>query len=103
MTYCALRFDRRVVFLPQSALLERGIGHGEKVDIEAICDDGIERVVRGFTALQHPLPDGCAAAHYPEASGLVPAAHFSADTHTPLYKEVPVRIRRSEEGTEVTK
>jgi molybdopterin-dependent oxidoreductase alpha subunit len=88
--------DRRVVFLPQSALLERGIGHGEKVDIEAICDDGIARVVRGFTALQHPLPDGCAAAYYPEASGLVPASEFSAGTHTPLYKEVPVRIRRAD-------
>jgi len=87
--------DRRVVFLPRSALVERGIGDGEKVDIEAVCDDGIERIVRGFTARQHPLPDGCAAAYYPEASGLISSSHFSSDTHTPLYKEMPVRIRRS--------
>jgi molybdopterin-dependent oxidoreductase alpha subunit len=87
--------DRRVVFLPRSALLERGIGDGEKVDIEAICDDGIERIVHGFTARQHLLPDGCAAAYYPEASGLISSSHLSSDTHTPLYKEMPVRIRRS--------
>jgi anaerobic selenocysteine-containing dehydrogenase len=87
--------DRRVLFLPESALAARGLHDGQKVDVEAICDDGIERVLRDFTVRVRDLPAGCAAAYYPEASGLVPATVFSAGTHTPLYKEVPVRVRAS--------
>jgi molybdopterin-dependent oxidoreductase alpha subunit len=87
--------DRRVLFLPESALAARGLHHGQKVDVEAICADGIERVLRDFTVHMRDLPAGCAAAYDPEASGLVPATVFSAGTHTPLYKEVPVRVRAS--------
>ena len=50
--------------------------------------------MRGFTVHARDLPQGCAAAYYPEASGLVSSSHFSAGTNTPLYKEVPVRIRK---------
>jgi len=87
--------DRHVLFASESTLAARGLRDGDKVDVEAICDDGIERVLRAFTVHARDLPEGCAAAYYPEASGLVSASHFSAGTHTPLYKEVPVRISRS--------
>ena len=87
--------DRRVLFLSEATLGARGLRDGDKIDVEAVCEDGIERSVRDFTVHARDLPFGCAAAYYPEASGLVPATVFSADTHTPLYKEVPVRIRKS--------
>jgi molybdopterin-dependent oxidoreductase alpha subunit len=87
--------NRRVLFASEATLAARGLREGDKVDVEAICDDGIERVVHGFTVHARDLPEGCAAAYYPEASGLVSASHFSAATHTPLYKEVPVRLRAS--------
>jgi len=86
--------NREVLFLSESTLAARGLADGDKVDIEAVCDDGIERAVRGFTVHARDLPQGCAAAYYPEASGLVSSSHFSAGTNTPLYKEVPVRIRK---------
>jgi molybdopterin-dependent oxidoreductase alpha subunit len=86
--------DRQVLFLAPATLAARGLRAGDKVDIEAISDDGIERAVRGFTVHARDLPEGCAAAYYPEASGLVAASAVSAHTRTPTYKEVPVRIFR---------
>ena len=87
--------DRRVVFLHARDLAARGLADGDRVDIEALSEDGIERRVSGFTVRQWDIAAGCAAAYYPEASGLVSASSFSADTHTPLYKEVPVRLRKT--------
>jgi anaerobic selenocysteine-containing dehydrogenase len=84
--------DRRVVFLNAEDLAARGLADGELVELEALAEDGIERRVRDFRARAWELPRGCAAAYYPEASGLVSASTVSAHTHTPLYKEVPIRV-----------
>jgi len=87
--------DRRVVFLSAADLSARGLADGDPVELEALAEDGIERRLSGFHARAWDLPPGCAAAYYPEASALVSASTVSAHTHTPLYKEVPVRIRAS--------
>jgi anaerobic selenocysteine-containing dehydrogenase len=87
--------NRRVVFVSAEDLARRGLRDGERVDIETLADDGIERRVEGFAVRAWDLPAGCAAAYYPEASGLVPASTTSPHTQTPSYKEIPVRIGRS--------
>jgi anaerobic selenocysteine-containing dehydrogenase len=84
--------DRRVVFLHADDLAARGLRDGDRVDIETLVDDGHVRRVTGFTARARDIARGCAAAYFPEASGLVAASVFSADTRTPLYKEMPVRV-----------
>lgn len=84
--------DRRVVFMHADDLAARGLRDGDRVDIETLVEDGHERRVAGFTARAWDIPRGCAAAYYPEASGLVAASSFSAHTRTPLYKEMPVRV-----------
>jgi len=86
--------DRRVLFLNGEDLARHGMRDGELIHIEALHEDGITRRLEGFRARAWDLPRGCAAAYYPEASGLVSASTTSSDTHTPLYKEVPVRIRK---------
>ena len=73
-------------------LAARGLRDGDRIDVETLVDDGIERRVLGFTARAWDLPRGCAAACYPEASGLVAASVVSDGTRTPLYKEMPVRV-----------
>jgi molybdopterin-dependent oxidoreductase alpha subunit len=93
--YRDIEGDRRVVFLNAEDLARRCLSDGERIDIEALHEDGIIRRLEGFHARAWDLPRGCAAAYYPEASGLVSASTTSADTHTPLYKEVPVRILAS--------
>lgn len=84
--------DRRVVFLNADDLAARGLADGDLVDIETLVDDGHVRRVEAFTARAWDIPPGCAAAYYPEASGLIAASTFSTHTRTPLYKEMPVRV-----------
>ncbi|HEX5756731.1 MAG TPA: oxidoreductase alpha (molybdopterin) subunit, partial [Arenimonas sp.] len=64
----------------------------DRIDIETLVDDGHLRRVSAFTARAWDIPRGCAAAYYPEASGLIAASVWSAQTRTPLYKEMPVRV-----------
>jgi anaerobic selenocysteine-containing dehydrogenase len=96
--YRDVRGDRRVVFLNADDLAARGLRDGDRIDLETLVDDGIERRVLGFTARAWDLPRGCAAAYYPEASGLIAASAFSDGTRTPLYKEMPVRVSRANDG-----
>lgn len=90
--YRGIEGDRRVVFLNADDLARRGLRDGDRVDIECLVDDGHERRVEGFTARAWEIPPGCCAAYYPEASGLIAASVSSAETRTPLYKEMPVRV-----------
>ena len=84
--------NRRVLYLNAADLAARGLADGDSIDIETLVDDGIERRVRGFTARAWDIARGCAAAYFPEASGLVAASTLSSHTRTPLYKEMPVRV-----------
>jgi len=89
---------RDVVFLNAADLAERGLEHGDLVDVEAVAaqDHTTQpRVLRGFVAVAHDIARGAAAAYYPEANGLVSLANFDAKSGTPSYKSVPIVIRRS--------
>jgi len=89
---------RDVVFLNAADLAERGLEHGDLVDIEAVAahDHTTQpRVLRGFVAVAHDIARGAAAAYYPEANGLISLANFDAKSGTPSYKSVPIVIRRS--------
>jgi anaerobic selenocysteine-containing dehydrogenase len=79
-------------------LAERGLEHGELVDIEAVaeCDQGAgPRIVRNFVVIAYDIARGAAAAYYPEANSLVALANFDTRSGTPSYKSVPVIIRRA--------
>lgn len=90
--YRDVRGDRRVIFMHANDLAARGLRDGDRVDIETLIDDGHTRRVTAFTARAHDIAPGCAAAYFPEASGLVAAGAYCAHTRTPLYKEMPVRV-----------
>ena len=90
--YRGVSGDRRVLFLHADDLRVRGLSDGDRVDIETLVDDGHVRRVSAFTARAWDIPRGCAAAYFPEASGLIAASTFSTHTRTPLYKEMPVRV-----------
>ena len=85
--------NRRVIFMHAQDLQDRGLCAGDRVDIESISEDGVQRQLQGFTAIAYDVPRSCAAAYFPEATALVSSASFSAHTQTPLYKEVPVMVR----------
>ena len=87
--------QRDVVFLGERAMRDRGLSAGDRVDMIAVADDGVERVVRGLEVVAYALPDGCCAAYYPEANSLIPLSAHDPLSHTPSAKSVPVRLVRS--------
>ena len=52
--------DRRVIFLNAIDLAARGLCDGDRVDIETLVDDGLDRRVSNFTARAWDIPPGCA-------------------------------------------
>jgi molybdopterin-dependent oxidoreductase alpha subunit len=87
-------FGRRdVVFVNEQDLASRGLKHGSLIDVEADFTEGPPRLLKGFTAVSYNIPQGSVAAYYPEANCLVPLDYADAQSGTPGYKSVPVRIR----------
>jgi molybdopterin-dependent oxidoreductase alpha subunit len=100
--YRGITGRRDVVFVNAADLAERGLAHGDLVDIAAV-DEGAEartgerepRIVRGFVAVAHDIARGAAAAYYPEANGLIALADCDPRSGTPAYKSIPVVLRRA--------
>ena len=94
--YRGITGRRDVVFMHADDLAERGLEHGDVIDIEAVAaGDVTQRVLRGFTAVAFDISRGSVAAYYPEANGLVALENVDARSGTPSYKSVPVVIRRT--------
>jgi anaerobic selenocysteine-containing dehydrogenase len=87
--------QRDVVFINAEELRRRDLHAGERVDLVALAQDGIERVVRALLVVEYALPDGCCGAYYPEANPLVPLHAYDPQSRTPSYKGVPVTLRRA--------
>ena len=87
-------FGRRdVVFVNAQDLAARGLENGSLIDVETAFTNGLPRRLRGYTAIAYNIPSGSVAAYYPEANCLVPLEHADAQSGTPGYKSVPVKIR----------
>ena len=83
---------RHVIFVSVVDLARLGFKDGDWLDIHSCTDDGVERAVYGFRAVAYDLPQGCAAAYFPEAQPLAPSGLRSRHTRTPAYKEIPVML-----------
>ena len=89
-------FGRRdVLFMHPADLAARGLAHGDLVDIETVTHGRKMRYER-ITAIEYKISPGSVGAYYPEANQLVPLDYIDADSGTPSYKSVPVRVLRSE-------
>ncbi|WP_338768820.1 FdhF/YdeP family oxidoreductase [Massilia sp. METH4] len=92
---------RDVLFVNEADLAERGLEHGDMVDIEAVaeCDHpGEPRILRNLVAVAFDIARGSAAAYYPEANSLVALGNYDERSGTPSYKSVPIVIRRAAAG-----
>ena len=88
-------FGRRdVVFVNQADLAERGLAHGDTIDIETVGIGSEPLRLHGLTAVAFDIARGSVAAYYPEANALVPLDYHDPDSGTPCYKSVPVTISR---------
>jgi anaerobic selenocysteine-containing dehydrogenase len=84
---------RRVVFMNEADMTQRGITAGTLVEIESVADDGRRRLVRDFVAHPYNIPSGSIAAYYPETNPLLPLSYHDPKSKTPAAKSIPVFVR----------
>ncbi len=89
-------FGRRdVIFMSKDDLAAQALEHGDVVDVETVMPGETVRRLAGFTVIAYDIAPGSVAAYYPEANGLVPLSYHDAQSGTPSYKSVPVKISRA--------
>ncbi len=89
--YRGVHNERRVVFLNERDLRDRGLATGDVVDITSTYD-GVQRVARRFVAVAYDIPVGCAGAYFPEANVLVPVTEVARTSNTPASKSIRVTL-----------
>lgn len=87
--------QRRVVFANPDDLAMLGFAAGERVDLETVWDDGVERRANDFLLVAYDIPRGCLGAYYPETNPLVPLDSVGDICNTPTSKSIPVLMHRS--------
>ncbi|MDE9461264.1 FdhF/YdeP family oxidoreductase [Xenorhabdus bovienii] len=90
--------QREVLFMNPEDIALSGYQAGDRVDIETVWNDGIERKVYGFKLVPYAIPRGNLAAYYPETNPLVPMDSIGNGTGTPTSKSVPVKLSLTEMG-----
>ncbi|MDE9492054.1 FdhF/YdeP family oxidoreductase [Xenorhabdus bovienii] len=90
--------QREVLFMNPEDIALLGYQAGDRVDIETVWNDGIERKVYSFKLVPYAIPRGNLAAYYPETNPLVPMDSIGNGTGTPTSKSVPVKLSLTEMG-----
>jgi molybdopterin-dependent oxidoreductase alpha subunit len=89
--YRGVKAGRRVVFMNQTDMDERGLAKGDLVDI-ASHYEGETRRAEQFTVVPYPIPRTCVATYFPEANILIPIDSVADKSNTPTSKSVVVTI-----------
>jgi anaerobic selenocysteine-containing dehydrogenase len=99
--YRGIKGRRDVVFANEQDMTDRGLKHGDLVDITTIGDPlkgRAGRTMRRQTIVAHDIARGSVAAYYPEANNLITLADHDLKSGTPSYKSVAVMITASAES-----
>lgn len=83
---------REVVFMHLNDIVRLGFEVGERVLITTAVEPEVKRQVGPFEIVVYDIPEGCAAAYYPECNSLVPLWHHAERSKVPAAKSVPVRM-----------
>ncbi|WP_230351049.1 FdhF/YdeP family oxidoreductase [Lelliottia sp. WAP21] len=85
-------FGRRdILFMNEEDMAQRGLEHGDRVDITTALPDSTLRLT-DITVVAYNIAQGTVGAYYPEANVLVPLTYLDKESGTPSYKSVPVQI-----------
>ncbi len=91
--YRGVHNERKALFANADDIAALGFKAGDRVDIESVHHDGVDRRVHGFLLIEYDIPQGCLAAYYPETNPLVPLDSFAERARTPTSKAIPVVLR----------
>jgi len=89
--YRGVYHERRVVFLNARDVERLGLVDRQVVDLIGE-HKGRTRVAPRFAVVVHDIPEGCAAAYYPETNPLVPVDDVDPRSLTPSSKSVVIRV-----------
>jgi molybdopterin-dependent oxidoreductase alpha subunit len=92
--YRGISMGRRIIFLNPKDMQTRDIRPVSLVDITSHWQDG-ERKVEKFYAIPYDIPQGTAAAYFPEANPLVPLNSTALESNTPTSKSIEISIKPS--------
>jgi molybdopterin-dependent oxidoreductase alpha subunit len=83
---------REVIFMHRNDIVRLGFEVGERVLLTTAIEPEVKRQVGPFKIIAYDIPEGCAAAYYPECNPLVPLWHHAERSKVPAAKSVPVRL-----------
>ncbi|HJO23408.1 MAG: FdhF/YdeP family oxidoreductase [Myxococcota bacterium] len=92
--YRGVRGDRRVVFVHPADIAACGFTAGDRVDLASYFR-GETRRVKGFRIVPYDLPQGCAAAYFPEVNPLVSLDDAAEKSRTPTYKSIEISLEKA--------
>ena len=92
--YRGVHDERRVVFMNEEDIAERGLERGQVVDLTSHFQ-GETRVARQFVVVPYPIPRKCAATYFPETNVLVPVNSVAERSNTPTSKYVVITVAPS--------
>ncbi|WP_397453670.1 FdhF/YdeP family oxidoreductase [Pseudomonas sp. NA-150] len=87
---------REVIFMHRNDITRLGLKVGERVLLTTAIEPEVKRQVGPFEIIAYDIPEGCAAAYYPECNPLVPLWHHAKRSKVPASKSVPVRLTLEE-------
>lgn len=93
--YRGISNERRVIFMNEEDMNDRGLKSGERVDLYN-NHGGQDRVARNFIIIPFSIPKGCTATYFPEANVLVPIDSVAKKSNTPTSKMVVITLKKHE-------
>ena len=92
--YRGVHGERRVLFMNEADIKERGLKAKELIDITSHFE-GETRTVEVFQVVPYDIPKGNVCAYFPEANPLVPISSVAKVSNTPTSKYVVVTVAKS--------
>jgi anaerobic selenocysteine-containing dehydrogenase len=83
---------REVIFMHCNDIARLGFKVGQQVLLTTAIEPEVKRQVGPFEIIAYDIPEGCAAAYYPECNPLVPLWHHAERSKVPAAKSVPMRL-----------
>jgi anaerobic selenocysteine-containing dehydrogenase len=93
--YRGVKGERKVIFMNDEDISQSGLQAHDWVDITGVHTDGASRKVHGFKVIPYDIPQGCAAAYFPETNALVPIDAVADKSHTPLSKYIIITLEKA--------
>jgi molybdopterin-dependent oxidoreductase alpha subunit len=87
-----IKGNRMVVLMNPRDMASRSIHGGDRVTLETIASDGVDRRVENMTVVPYDIPPGSLGGFFPECNPLLPLWHHAKESKVPGAKSIPVRM-----------